>query len=363
MSKENRNTELKRTKKELSIVKERLNKHLLVIKEGVAIFSFDKTKILSNKNFIRYLSLISKEPINHETDIFNLKPLNEINLFLNENLENDIKIPKDEIKEYEINIKKNSKYFNIKCIVFYDKSFEFIISDLTKREKNKVLKSEITSNIAHELKTPVSAIQAYLETILNNVDLDKEKANYFIEKAYIQVERLSSLINDITTINKLENAAEFYRLEDVNLYNIVDDVKEETAIRRKEMKIIFNNKLTKDLTVVGNKGLLYSIFQNLVENTIKYAGEKVEINIVKHFEDNEFYYFSFSDTGNGIPEKHLSRIFERFYRIDSGRSRKDGGTGLGLSITKNAIQFHQGDISAKKLKNGGIEFLFTIKKY
>lgn len=357
------NTELKKIKKELLIEKERLNKHLLVIKEGVAIFSYNKNRISSNKNFVRYLSLISKEPINHETDIFRLKPLSEINEFIDKNIKSEIKISKDEVLEYEINIKKNSKYFNIKCIVFYDKSFELLISDLTKREKNRVIKSQITSNIAHELKTPVSAIQAYLETILLNKNIDEDKKSYFIEKAFMQVERLSLLINDISTINKLENAEDFYKIEKVNIFDIIKDIKEETSIRRKENKIQFNNQLPKKLIIKGNKGLLYSIFQNLVENSINYAGNNVEINIKKHFEDNEFYYFSFSDTGNGIPEKHLGRIFERFYRVDSGRSRKDGGTGLGLSITKNAIQFHQGDISAKKLKNGGIEFLFTIKKY
>jgi signal transduction histidine kinase len=115
--------------------------------------------------------------------------------------------------------------------------------------------------------------------------------------------------------------------------------------------------------VSGDKNLLYSVFGNLVDNAIKYAGRGIVIHIGCYHSDSEFYYFTFSDNGTGIAdERHLGRIFERFYRISEGRTRDSGGSGLGLSIVRNAIAFHRGTISAKNRPSGGLEFLFKLPK-
>ena len=117
-----------------------------------------------------------------------------------------------------------------------------------------------------------------------------------------------------------------------------------------------------DLTVKGNQNLLYAIFRNLADNAIRYAGENINIRITKYNEDKDFYYFSFYDTGIGIADEiHLNRLFERFYRINEGRTRDSGGSGLGLSIVKNAVAFHKGTITVKNRKEGGLEFIFQLK--
>ncbi|HHH53565.1 MAG TPA: two-component sensor histidine kinase [Bacteroidetes bacterium] len=354
-------SDLKKTEKELKLEKEKLYRHLNVLKEGIAVFSPNKKKLLSNRNFFKYINLISNDKIIEGNEFLNSETFREINQFIEKNLNDNIEIEQNKVIEHSFNIKKDNKYFKLKVIFFYDKSFEIIITDDTKRVKNKLIKSQLTSNIAHELKTPVSAIHAYIETILKNDKLKKDKRNYFLEKSFIQTERLAELINDIATIDKLEEADDYFDLEKINIYNIVEEIKNETSFRRHQKNINFKNKIKKDQFIIGNKELLFSIFQNLVENTINYAGDNIEIIISQYKEDKEYIFISYMDTGKGIPEEHLNRIFERFYRIDTGRTRKSGGTGLGLSIVKNAILFHKGDITAKNIK-GGFEFLFTLKK-
>lgn len=350
---------LNKTKQELVSEKEKLIRHLTILEEGIAIFSKEKQVIINNGHFIQYLNQISDQLIYSAENFFGIKEFEPLHGFINKCVTGDINtsVP----PSYEINIFKNSKYYSAKCIMYQDRTFEVIIKDTTKPAKQKLLKHQITENIAHELKTPVTSISGLLETVLNN-NPDNPRNPEFIQRAYSQTCRLSELINDISLLTKIEEAGHLYQLEKVKLHQIISNVIDDFQIKIKENNINIALNIPDNIEFNGNPVLLYSVFRNLFENTVNYAGNNVYVSIDKYSEDSQSYYFSFSDNGPGVPEQDIPRLFERFYRVDKGRERKSGGTGLGLSIVKNAILFHKGDISVKNRKEGGLEFLFSINR-
>jgi two-component system OmpR family sensor kinase/two-component system phosphate regulon sensor histidine kinase PhoR len=224
------------------------------------------------------------------------------------------------------------------------------------------MKQQITSNISHELKTPIASVKGYLETLINNPELDRVKLLYFIKKAFIQSERLTQLVNDIALLNKIEEYSDLYVREKVLLLKVIEEAVEGLSDKIREKSINVECLIDNGMVVNANSSLVFSILRNLIENSVNYGGNGITISIAKYHEDGNFYYFSFADNGRGVDEEHLSRLFERFYRVDAGRSRKAGGTGLGLAIVKNAILSIKGDISVRNRKGGGLEFLFSLPK-
>jgi two-component system OmpR family sensor kinase/two-component system phosphate regulon sensor histidine kinase PhoR len=266
------------------------------------------------------------------------------------------------LPKFEDVVSRDERYYKIESIVFADNSFEILITDISRLERRRLLKQQLTSNIAHELKTPLASIKGYLETLLENPPENREKQKYFLQKAYSQSERLTHLINDVSLLNNIEDAGELFRFQPTDIKKVIDEVYENFANRMEEKNIRFTDDVNSGVIVNGNAALLFSIFQNFVENSINYAGPDIEISIRVYHEDDKHYYFSYADTGAGIPKEHLPRIFERFYRVDHGRTREMGGTGLGLAIVKNAVQLHKGEISARNRPKGGVEFLFSLAK-
>jgi signal transduction histidine kinase len=228
-------------------------------------------------------------------------------------------------------------------------------------DKNR-LKRQLTQNVAHELKTPVSSIQGYLETIVSDPDMDEEVKNHFIQRCFIQSQRLSSLLQDISTLNKLDDAPESYEREPINILTLFNTILSDVTQKLKEKNITVRTLIGPDVVVVGSHSLLYSIFRNLTDNAIAYAGEGVTVTVQVLSEDENYYTFSFADNGVGVAAEHLPHLFERFYRVDKGRSRKMGGTGLGLAIVKNAVLLHHGSISVRLAQTGGLEFIFSLPK-
>jgi len=353
---------LKTAKDELTMEKEKLYGHLQVLNEGISIFSPEKHKILANSHFIQFINMISDKSTISAEHIFNIPEFSKVLEFVDQNRENISQTPTKELPQIEFTIEKSEKFFQVRCIIFVDRSFEVLISDVTRPEKQRLLKQQLTSNIAHELKTPLSSIKGYLETILNNPNIQEEKKKYFIEKAFAQAERLTDLLNDISLLNNIEDAGGLFEFKPLIVKPVIRDVIENLKHRLTEKNMDCTVDVGKEVVVNGNESLLFSVFQNLIENSINYAGNNTTISIRKYLEDDKFYYFQYSDSGIGISEEHLARIFERFYRVDYGRSRETGGTGLGLSIVKNAILLHKGEISVRNKPEGGLEFLFSLSK-
>ncbi len=350
---------LRNTKEDLYIEREKLITHLRISHEGLGVFKSNRDEIIVNNLFIHYINIISDSNLSNTKDFFSVPEIKPIVKFIEKNQQ---LTRVTEERRFSLNIEKSGRIFSIECIIFQDNSFEININDITQDEQQARLKKQLTQNIAHELKTPVSSIQGYLETIISNPDISKEKLFEFLTRSYAQSNRLTHLLQDISVLTRMEEAPSMIEKDKINLSDMVKSIMSELYLDldNKHMKV--DNDLPDNLHIYGNSSLIYSIFRNLFDNAIAYAGTYTTITIKKFREDDNSYYFSFADNGVGVSEEHLNRIFERFYRVDKGRSRKLGGTGLGLAIVKNAVIHHGGTIVAKKSPSCGIEFIFTLSK-
>lgn len=236
------------------------------------------------------------------------------------------------------------------------------VSESEARQKSK-LKKQMTSNIAHELRTPVTSIRGYLETLIACPDMASEKKQEFIEKAYAQTLRLTELITDMALISKMEERSSKFEKQDIDIYDVANEVFDEFSERIASKNIKVENLLEPDTILTGNRTLVYTIIKNLVENTLKYAGDGVTIHLECYSSIEKFCYLTYYDTGCGVPSEHLEHLFERFYRISEGRTRDDGGSGLGLSIVRNAVKFHGGDIRVINRQWGGLQFFFSLLRH
>lgn len=226
--------------------------------------------------------------------------------------------------------------------------------------KENEMRRQLTQNIAHELKTPVASILGYTDTIIDNPDIAEEAKNQFITRTNAQARRLTALLQDISTLNRMDYAPDMLTMERVNVSELVGDIVQETALAIESKQMQLHNCLPEDICIRGNWSLIYSIFRNLIDNAVNYAGEGTTIVISAH-QQGACWAFCFRDNGMGVKAEHLPRLFERFYRVDKGRSRQMGGTGLGLAIVKNAVLLHKGQIAAKSADGGGLQFDFTLK--
>lgn len=339
---------------------QKLLTHLRIAQEGLAVFDTNGNLVIANNLFSKYCDLISAHHLSDISMLLEQPEFRAIEKFL----ESEKTAVTGKEPCFSDKIEKDGRTYSRRCVRFVDGGFEISINDITQSEEQSRLKQQLTQNVAHEFKTPVSSIQGYLETIIQNYphNLKEEQLKHFLQRCYSQSNRLNSLVTDISQLNEMSESPQTVKKEVVDLSAMVESMLQEINNRLVAHGIKVNNGLPDKLFLVGDASLLYSVFRNLFDNAIAYAGDGSTIRLSCYRNDERFYYFSFSDNGTGVPEEHLTRIFERFYRVDKGRSRKLGGTGLGLAIVKNAVVLHGGTISARRSHEGGLELVFTLQR-
>lgn len=227
-------------------------------------------------------------------------------------------------------------------------------------EKERI-KKQLTNNINHELKTPVASIRVSVETMLAHRNMSDEKQILFLQRCLTNTERLQRLLTDVSILTRMDDGSASILKEQVNLTDIINDVVEDRQIIAATKGIRIENFVSHNVIMAGNASLLEAVFNNLIDNAIVYSGgTRIKIELISI--DNDKVAIALSDNGCGVPPEHLPRLFERFYRIDKGRSRAAGGTGLGLSIVKNAVILHGGEISAETQCSGGLLFKITFSR-
>jgi len=239
--------------------------------------------------------------------------------------------------------------------------FEKAKSDIDNMERLQRVRSEFLANVSHELRTPIFSIQGYLETLLNGAINDQKVNKYFLEKANQHTVNLNNLLNDLIDISMIESGEmrmsfRYFKIDDY-MVNIANEMR--PLATGKNLELLYS-PVNERLQLFGDKDRLRQVMSNLILNSIKYT-ENGKIEIIVE-EEEKSGKISVKDTGIGIPEEDLHRVFERFYRVDKARSRAAGGTGLGLAIVKHIVEAHGSKVEVKSKVGEGTEFSFRLRK-
>jgi len=230
---------------------------------------------------------------------------------------------------------------------------------LRQQQEKERIKKQLTNNINHELKTPIASIGLCLETLLAHPEMEISKRTEFLIRCQANSERLKRLIADVSMITRLDDGGKAIEFENVDIAQIISDVIEDLRPMAEGRGMEICCTIAPSLSFYGNQDLLSSVFRNLIDNAIAYSGgTKIDIECV-YIGDNKIT-ITVADNGIGVADEHLPRLFERFYRVDKGRSRSAGGTGLGLAIVKNAVLLHSGSIKVENKPGGGLLFTITL---
>ncbi|NQT23776.1 PAS domain S-box protein [candidate division KSB1 bacterium] len=237
-----------------------------------------------------------------------------------------------------------------------------ILNDITQIKKMERVRSDFVANVSHELKTPITSIKGFVETLKDGAIHDPENADRFLEIVSKHTDRLNAIIEDLLKLSRLEDEGISIEFEEIEIIKIIKDAIIVCRKKAEQKQIEIEIKCETDLTVSVNPPLLEEALINLIDNALKYSPEENKIEI-KCSQDQKGTEISIEDNGPGIAQKHLPRIFERFYRVDRARSREIGGTGLGLSIVKHIVQAHQGEVSVDSVVGTGSTFRIHLPRH
>ena len=262
------------------------------------------------------------------------------------------------------NIKKNLIYkIKIDPVHFEDTDavigFIINIENITEYVKLENMRKEFVANVSHELKTPITSIQGFVETLKMTDNLDEDTKNRFLTIIENETTRLTRLIDDILLLSTIENKTK-KKVEKVDLFEVFEEVNEviNYIAKKKNIKVKYDFK-NKDIDLWEYSGYIRQILLNIISNAVKYTGENGKVS-VKQYIKSERVFIEVKDNGIGIPQEDIDRIFERFYRVDKARSRSVGGTGLGLAITKHMVKALNGNIKVESELGVGSKFTIEL---
>jgi two-component system phosphate regulon sensor histidine kinase PhoR len=342
---------------DLTATKSHLEAVFLSMFEGVMVLDKEGNIILMNKALRDFMG------VTH--DFNRRKPLEIIRNIEIQNLADKVLTLKSGVETAELSVllpEEKNLLIHATPVIREDQTqgAVLVFHDITQIKYLETIRKDFVANVSHELRTPVSTIKGYAETLLEGALEDKENARDFVQIIYTDADRLAKLINELLDLSQIESGNIKLNFVACPLRPIVDRVLKLLSKKINEqgieVKAIIPNNLPR---MKADETSLVQILLNLIENAIKYNKPQGTITIFAK-ENGPFIEISISDTGIGIPEEDLPRVFERFYRVDKAHSRQLGGSGLGLSIVKHMVLAHQGEVSAESVLDEGSTFRFTI---
>lgn len=331
--------------------------------EAVLLSMFDGVIVLDSNGAIQLINKTMKDVLQISDKPLGKKPIEIIrNLTIQNIAESVLKMDEGVITKEENLVFPYNKIMLIHAtpVVRDNKTLGAVIvfNDITELRRLETIRRDFVANVSHELRTPISSIKGYAETLLDGALDDKEHAQDFIKIIHGESGRLALLINDILDLSKIEADSFKLNINTTDVNNIINKAVSSLDNDLKKKKIVIESEIENCILEV-EEGLMVQAVVNLIHNAIKYSNDNSKI-IIRSKKQNDIIRIDVEDFGIGIPEKDISRIFERFYRVDKARSKEVGGTGLGLAIVKHIIQVHGGEVSVKSIEGSGSTFSFTI---
>ena len=331
------------TMKKLKSEQIKINGILDQMKEGFVLLDSDLTVLMVNRKAQKLYGHTIKLNCSIKDFIFDFKIINAL-----EHLSDEQQV---------VEVEKEKEFYN--CYVAkVDYGVTLLFVNITEQHNAMKMRQEFFSNVSHELKTPMTSIRGYSELLETGVINDKDASKKALDKIHDEVNNMSTLINDILMISRLENKDVDVIKHPVHLTPLVDEIIDtmQVEIDKKHLQV---DKELEDITYTSNHQHMHQLLSNLITNAIKYNVDGGKI-IIKSYQFGRNIIIEVSDTGRGISKIDQGRVFERFFRCDQGRDKETGGTGLGLAIVKHIVQYYQGNITLTSKLHEGTTFKVTL---
>ncbi len=331
------------TMKKLKSEQIKINGILDQMKEGFVLLDSDLIVLMVNRKAQKLYGHTIKLNCSIKDFIFDFKIINALDHLSDE--------------QQVVEVEKEKEFYN--CYVAkVDYGVTLLFVNITEQHNAMKMRQEFFSNVSHELKTPMTSIRGYSELLETGVINDKDASKKALDKIHDEVNNMSTLINDILMISRLENKDVDVIKHPVHLTPLVDEIIDtmQVEIDKKHLQV---DKELEDITYTSNHQHMHQLLSNLITNAIKYNVDGGKI-IIKSYQFGRNIIIEVSDTGRGISKIDQGRVFERFFRCDQGRDKETGGTGLGLAIVKHIVQYYQGNITLTSKLHEGTTFKVTL---